>query len=121
MALSDEGQLYIWGRGNYGVLGNGSNAYSLKPEANDEFTAMQEEDKEGFKIIKIDAADEYSGALTCKLLRDHYLQRTVCSSRGERTIEDRWVWALALESTWSSPRASLPRLKSRMPKRPPSE
>lgn len=66
MALTESGELYIWGRGQYGVLGNGSNAYSLLPELNEEFKVMLEENPEDNKITKIDAADEYSGALTSK-------------------------------------------------------
>jgi len=30
-ALTNTGDLYTWGRGLYGVLGNGSNAHSLLP------------------------------------------------------------------------------------------
>lgn len=36
VALTTEGDVYSWGRGLYGVLGNASNQYSLIPELNDE-------------------------------------------------------------------------------------
>jgi alpha-tubulin suppressor-like RCC1 family protein len=31
VALCSDGNLYTWGVGLYGVLGNGSNSYALKP------------------------------------------------------------------------------------------
>lgn len=61
VALTEEGQVYVWGRGLYGVLGNGSNSYSLEPELNEELDILRKE--EGRQIVKIDAADEYTGAL----------------------------------------------------------
>ena len=33
--LAEDGQVYTWGRGLYGVLGNGSNHHSLVPVVND--------------------------------------------------------------------------------------
>lgn len=41
MALCDDGNLYTWGRGLYGVLGNGKNGYSLEPLLNEEFQYMR--------------------------------------------------------------------------------
>jgi alpha-tubulin suppressor-like RCC1 family protein len=61
-ALTADGDLYTWGRGLYGVLGNGSNKYDLNPELLDEFAIMKASDP--LKVIdKIDASDEYSGAI----------------------------------------------------------
>ena len=37
VALCDDGNLYNWGVGLYGVLGNGSNSYALKPLINEDF------------------------------------------------------------------------------------
>jgi alpha-tubulin suppressor-like RCC1 family protein len=46
------------------VLGNGSNQYSLIPELNEEIRTFRLEDPEGKSIVKLDAADEYTGILT---------------------------------------------------------
>ncbi len=62
VALAENHDLYAWGRGLYGVLGNGSNTYELTPALNDEFTLMREADPE--KVIKkVDCADEYTGTV----------------------------------------------------------
>lgn len=66
-ALCDDGNLYTWGRGLYGVLGTGDNSYSLEPLLNEEFAFLRQEAKENdseFSITKIDAADEYSAAIS---------------------------------------------------------
>lgn len=63
-ALADDGQLYTWGRGLYGVLGNGSNDYALAPALNQEMKYLMEEEQAKWQIQKIESADEYSGALT---------------------------------------------------------
>ena len=60
VALTAEGHVYTWGRGLYGALGNGSNSYSLLPILNEEFKAMSDE---GHKVVKMDAADDYTGVL----------------------------------------------------------
>lgn len=60
IAITTDGELYTWGRGLYGVLGNGSNQYSLEPELNVEIDLLR---KEGKEIAKCDAADEYTGLL----------------------------------------------------------
>jgi len=36
VALADDGNVYTWGQGLYGVLGNGANAASLTPIPNEE-------------------------------------------------------------------------------------
>ena len=63
VAIASDDRVYTWGRGLYGVLGNGSNQYSLLPELNDELEYLRKEDPEGKVIRKIDSADEYTGAL----------------------------------------------------------
>ncbi len=35
-AMTADGDCYTWGRGLYGVLGNGSNQYELTPIINEE-------------------------------------------------------------------------------------
>ena len=62
IAISDKAEVYTWGRGLFGVLGNASNKYSLVPMLNDEFHSMKETDPKQ-KIVKIDSADEYTGTL----------------------------------------------------------
>ena len=62
--LTEEGQLYNWGRGLYGVLGNGSNQHSLSPILNEELEAMKEEDPEASGISVMDSADEFTVILT---------------------------------------------------------
>ena len=58
--LTESGDLYTWGRGLYGVLGNGSNQHSLEPSLNEVLVAMQEEDPEANKIRSMTSADEFS-------------------------------------------------------------
>ena len=63
----DDGNIYSWGQGLYGVLGNGSNQPSLVPKIVDEFSILKEEAAEEgitLKIKKLSVADEYSGTLT---------------------------------------------------------
>jgi alpha-tubulin suppressor-like RCC1 family protein len=59
-ALTEDGDLYVWGRGQYGVLGNGGNKFSLEPELNEDIAALKEE---GIRIKKIDWAEEYTTCL----------------------------------------------------------
>jgi alpha-tubulin suppressor-like RCC1 family protein len=63
VAVTTEGDLYSWGRGLYGVLGNGSNQYSLEPELNEEIQLLKQEDPKGKQIVKVDSDDEYTGVL----------------------------------------------------------
>ena len=37
VAISENNDMYTWGRGLYGVLGNGSNAHALEPLLNDDY------------------------------------------------------------------------------------
>ena len=57
--LTEDQKLYSWGRGLYGVLGNGSNSHELLPTLNEDVQAILEEDPEN-KIVRIDSADEYT-------------------------------------------------------------
>jgi alpha-tubulin suppressor-like RCC1 family protein len=63
VALAENGDVYTWGRGEYGLLGNGSNSDKLIPMKNDLIDMFIQENPEN-KIVKIDCADEYTGALT---------------------------------------------------------
>ncbi len=64
--VCDDGNLYNWGVGLYGVLGNGSNAYALTPQVNEDFIYQREElmaDNENWTFSKISAADDYTAAV----------------------------------------------------------
>lgn len=63
VALAENDEVYTWGRGLYGVLGNASNQYSLVPELNYELKSLKDEDAVNKTIVKLDSADEYTGAL----------------------------------------------------------
>ena len=57
--LDDKGDIYTWGRGLYGVLGNGANSTELEPILNEDVKAIMDED-ENNKIVKMRSADEYT-------------------------------------------------------------
>lgn len=64
--LCDDGNLYNWGVGTYGILGNGTNDYALTPIINEEFAYMKKEAEEagtphGFR--KLDAANEFTAVV----------------------------------------------------------
>ena len=63
VVLTESGDIYTWGRGEYGLLGNGNNSGSLLPVKN-EFIEMYMKENPENEIVKIDCADEYTGALT---------------------------------------------------------
>ena len=92
--LTEKGQLYNWGRGLYGVLGNGSNQHSLSPILNEELEAMKEEDPEASGISVMDSADEFTVILT----KDGELY--ACG----KNTEVKWVLGQALGWTWLSAR-----------------
>jgi len=62
--ICDDGNLYTWGVGLYGVLGNGSNNYALTPQINEDFVYQREqlegEDGIEFGFRKLSAADDYT-------------------------------------------------------------
>lgn len=65
--LCDDGNVYAWGQGLYGVLGHGSNQPSLVPKMIEEFQILRTEAAEEgitLTIKKLSAADEYSGVVT---------------------------------------------------------
>ena len=62
VAICDDGNLYNWGIGLYGVLGNGSNNYALTPMINDDFVYQREQD-ETLTFRAISAADDYTAAV----------------------------------------------------------
>ena len=53
-------ELFKWGRGDYGVFGDGNNKSLLVPKKSDFFIKMQ---SEGLQIDKIKTANNYSMAL----------------------------------------------------------
>ena len=59
--------MYNWGRGQYGVLGNGDNKESLVPQLNEEFVHIKKqiEEEEGgtFGFKKIHSGDNYTAAI----------------------------------------------------------
>jgi len=66
VALCDDGNLYAWGVGLYGVLGNGSNQQALVPKIVDEFVYLFEDAKEedlSLSISKVSAADDYTAVI----------------------------------------------------------
>lgn len=50
VAIDTNDLVYTWGRGLYGVLGNGSNQYSLIPELNIDLKVLKEEEPKA-KVI----------------------------------------------------------------------
>lgn len=66
MVLCDDGNLYNWGVGTYGILGNGTNDYSLTPIINEEFEYMKKEAAEAdtpYGFRRIDAANEFTSVV----------------------------------------------------------
>ena len=64
--LCNDGNLYNWGVGLYGILGNGTNNYALEPILNDEFAFLKGQAEEAdlpFGFRRIDAASEYTAAV----------------------------------------------------------
>lgn len=57
-ALTEAGEVYTWGRGLYGILGNGSNSHHLEPYLNEIIEGIREDEK--CEIMALDAADEFS-------------------------------------------------------------
>lgn len=60
MALGATGMIYVWGKGEMGVLGTGSNRNALLPIENPYITKVLEQ---GIKPIKIGASNYYNAVL----------------------------------------------------------
>lgn len=64
VVVCDDGNLYNWGIGLYGVLGNASNNYALTPTINEDFVYQREElGDSNLCFQKISAADDYTAAV----------------------------------------------------------
>lgn len=61
--------MFRWGRGDYGVFGDGNNKSLFVPRRNSFFTKMQ---SEGLKIKKIKTANNYTMALMGSFFFDFY-------------------------------------------------
>lgn len=60
-ALDEDGNLYSWGRGLYGVLGNGTNSHTLVPKLNESMAAIRIEIEDfDNRIEQMDSASEYT-------------------------------------------------------------
>jgi hypothetical protein len=57
--VTDKNELYTWGRGLYGVLGNGSNAPELSPMLNEDVKIINDEDPSN-PIVRFETADEFN-------------------------------------------------------------
>lgn len=57
------GLVYCWGKGEFGLIGNGKNKDAVLPQKN-EFLEMYSKENNENEIKKIDCADEYTAALT---------------------------------------------------------
>ena len=77
--LTENGQIYSWGRGLNGTLGNGSHAPALEPVLNEDIELLTKEDPENNKIVKMDSADEY----TVIMLKDGSLYAWGKNDRGQ--------------------------------------
>lgn len=63
MILAENGDLYTWGKGTYGLNADGKNNSIKTPKKNDFFEKLRIKDPSN-EIVKIDSADEFCGALT---------------------------------------------------------
>ena len=62
-AIDTEGKLYSWGRGLYGVLGNGNNDYKLTPQLVETVEGVKQETEPAAKISVMDSTDEMTAVL----------------------------------------------------------
>lgn len=63
VALSETGQVYTWGRGSYGTLGNGKKSSQLSPILVNVLEDIRKADANN-EVVKIDSADYFTAALT---------------------------------------------------------
>lgn len=80
MALTTEDQLYVWGKGEFGVNGNGSNKNVPTPKINRFFNEILEYEK--VKIKKIQAVKKHS----CVLLEDGRVYTWGLNDEGQLAI-----------------------------------
>ena len=59
IALTTDNQMFSWGKGEHGVLGHGNSQFHLIPKKIEEFA---DQNSNNVKVVKIDAADEYTAA-----------------------------------------------------------
>lgn len=72
VALSEEGDIYTWGRGAYGTLGTGKKSPSNTPAIIEDVKSYRKEDPNN-EVIRIDAADYFTAALTSTRLLEQCL------------------------------------------------
>ena len=77
--LTKDNKLYTWGRGLYGVLGNGSNDYSLTPILNESVEGVKEESDPASTILRMASVDESSAVL----MSNHQLNTWGKNDRGQ--------------------------------------
>ena len=78
VAIDTENKMWSWGRGLYGVLGNGNNDYQLLPHLIDTIEGVKLESKEPAAVTTFDATDE----MTAALMDNGYLQTWGKNDRG---------------------------------------
>lgn len=59
--ITEDNELYVWGRGLYGVLGNGANSPELSPVLNEDLKIINDEDPSN-PFVRIESADEFTVA-----------------------------------------------------------
>lgn len=79
--ILDKNQVYDWGRGDYGVFGNGSNKSLLNPFLNDYFANLQEHEK--LEIVDMKSVNNYSVAL----MTDNHLYGWGSNESGQMGIK----------------------------------
>lgn len=63
IVLSEDGNIYSFGRGPYGLLGNSSTKDQITPKIIELLRLLKSENPQD-EVVKIDCADEYTAALT---------------------------------------------------------
>lgn len=58
-AMTPDNKVYVWGRGLYGVLGNGSNSPELSPVLNEDIKIINDDDRKN-PIVELQTADEFN-------------------------------------------------------------
>lgn len=61
---SEKGEIYNWGRGEYGVFGDGSNKSLKTPHFNENFERMKVDEK--LSVVTMKSCNNYSVALMSK-------------------------------------------------------